>query len=197
MFSSRMSVRLLLCAISISALRLASGASDAEPHFHHGKLTPYEIGPPSILLSPSDESRLADGEAIMQAIVHEDGETRRLLMVKDVRAPADVIAGRLLDIDAYPRMVKGCDQTTTYEVAESEQTGRKEIKTKYKIHAMHMKFTCACHRHSLQWRPHTRVFCSCPHSCASMPDPSLGPLPLRRFYEAHLGSGEAVHGLQP
>jgi len=121
----------------------ADFASADLPHPHSGKLTPYEIGKPSIRLSAEDEAQLAAGQALMQAIVQEDGETRRLLMVKDVRAPPDVITSRILDLDAYPRMVKGCDRTATYETSETAHGRAKlqTIKTRYDIHAMHMKFT--------------------------------------------------------
>lgn len=145
--AERMSLRLALFALVHAGSAVAKAVADARaPHFHDGKMTPYEIGPPSILLSPADESRLAEGEALMQAIVQEDGVSRRLIMVKDIKAPPEVITGRLLDIDAYPRMIKGCDQTATYETTEDPTTGRLTIKTKYNIHALHMKFTCAPRR---------------------------------------------------
>ena len=45
------------------------------------------------------------------------GVARRLVMIKDVKAPADIITSRILDLEAYPRMVKGCDYTQNYEVS--------------------------------------------------------------------------------
>lgn len=82
----------------------------------------------------------------MQAIVQEDGETRRLLMVKDVHAPPDIITSRILDLENYPRMVKGCDSLATYETSETAHergSTLQTIKARYDIHAMHTKFTCA------------------------------------------------------
>ena len=127
---------LLLCSVA--------GTAAHDPrmrHFHRGKLPPYEIGPPSILLSHGDEQRLLAGEALMQAIVQEDGVARRLIMVKDVRAPPSVITRKILDIDAYPAMVKGVDRTATYSMSEDASTGLRTIKTRYDISALHVKFT--------------------------------------------------------
>ena len=127
---------LLLCSVA--------GTAAHDPrmrHFHRGKLPPYEIGPPSILLSHGDEQRLLAGEALMQAIVQEDGVARRLIMVKDVRAPPSVITRKILDIDAYPAMVKGVDSTATYSMSEDASTGLRTIKTRYDISALHVKFT--------------------------------------------------------
>ena len=68
-------------------------ADEAVPHYHAGKLTPYKIGPPSILLSSQDESRLRSGRPVMQAVVADDDESRRLIMVQDIPAPASVVLG--------------------------------------------------------------------------------------------------------
>ena len=49
---------------------------------------------PSILLSPRDEEKLAMGEALMQAVVREDGISRRLIMVRDIKAPDAIVSDR-------------------------------------------------------------------------------------------------------
>ena len=85
-----------VAALVLAALGGARGASADQPHYHTGKLSPYEIGPPSILLSTGDEEKLAAGEALMQATLRADGQSRRLLMVKDVHAPDDIIISRIL-----------------------------------------------------------------------------------------------------
>ena len=92
----------------------------------------YEIGPPSIKLTAAEEQTLRDGGTVQQAIMIDlasgmatgsaaDADhsshgprARRLLMVKDVAAPQSIIADRLLDYEAYPRMVKGCDKIEPY-----------------------------------------------------------------------------------
>ena len=130
----------------IVLVEAVAGANERMRHYHTGTLPPYEIGPPSMVkLTPDDEAKLQEGQAIMQAMVlnRNDG-TRRLLMVKDIKAPVSVITDRLLDYDAYPRMVKGCDALSTYETGEVSRPGRvplKVMKAEYRIHALHMHFT--------------------------------------------------------
>ena len=126
-------MRFAICCLVVSVFTPVLASDASQPHYHTGKLVPYEIGPPSILLSHGDEDRLQAGETLMQAIVNEDGVSRRLVMVKDVQAPPDIITQTILDIDAYPRMIKGCDSTSTYEYSESQETGLKTIRTKYEI----------------------------------------------------------------
>ena len=62
-----------LAVLAASVLAAARAASDSMPHYHHGRFMPYEIGPPSVLLSAADEERLAEGEPITQAFVNADG----------------------------------------------------------------------------------------------------------------------------
>lgn len=145
-------------------LRVSStGRHDANlPHYHRGVLPRYEIGPPTIKLTASDEETLRSGGTIQQAILIDlvSGEAagsadegdhsakgpqaRRLLMVKDVAAPQSIIADRLLDYASYPRMVKGCDKLEQYDKYDTARPGRKPLqvmKAKYNIHALHMRFT--------------------------------------------------------
>ena len=86
----RTRTRVVLLVIAGGPLAVANAASDSMPHFHLGKFSPYEIGPPSVLLSAADEEKLGLGEPITQAYVNSDGHSRRLLMVKDINAPVDV-----------------------------------------------------------------------------------------------------------
>ena len=72
---------------------IVHAASDSQPHYHRGKLTPYQIGPPSLLLSGRDEEKLRAGRPVMQALVAEDGLTRRLIMVQDIPVPSSVVLG--------------------------------------------------------------------------------------------------------
>eukprot|EP00967_Tisochrysis_lutea_P153205 scaffold301845_cov27-Tisochrysis_lutea.AAC.2 len=95
----------------------ASLSSDAHsPHPHSGKLSPYLLGPPTLLLSASDEESLSCGSTVVRALLtpqppsadeRREGGTRRLLMVRDVAAPKSVVMARINDFEAYPRMVKG------------------------------------------------------------------------------------------
>jgi hypothetical protein len=76
----------------ISALIFSLAASESERHYHGGKLKPYEIGPPSVLLSAADETRLRGGRAVLQTVAAEDG-TRRMIMVQDIQAPSNIVLG--------------------------------------------------------------------------------------------------------
>ena len=70
---------------------LALSAAEDMPHYHNGKLTRYDIGPPSVLLSHSDENRLRSGKPVMQSLETGVAGARRLLMVQDIPAPANVV----------------------------------------------------------------------------------------------------------
>ncbi len=58
----------LVLLTALSLVPTAAPATPDQPHYHRGKLSPYEIGPPSILLSRHDEERLAAGETLMQVL---------------------------------------------------------------------------------------------------------------------------------
>ena len=118
-------------------------ANEAQQHYHQGKLRPYELGPPSILLTQADEEKLGRGETLMQALVKDerDPTDRRLLMVRDIAAPADIILSRVNDLEAYPRMIKGCDECSVYSRVVHEESGLEVSKAKYKIHALHIKLS--------------------------------------------------------
>ena len=45
-------------------------------------------------------------------------------MVRDVDAPSEVIWSRILDFEAYPRMIKGCDDCRVYA---TEQTDGQQV----------------------------------------------------------------------
>ena len=95
-------------------LASALAADDSVRHYHKGKLSKYELSPPSVMLSDGDEEQIRQGRAIMQVIIAPDGEERRLIMVRDVETPAWVVMDRILDFDAYPRMINGCDALSPY-----------------------------------------------------------------------------------
>lgn len=164
MMSSSRLVALVVLVIG-SWSDIVEGKANANlPHYHRGVLPRYEIGPPDLKLSASEAKRLQDGETIMQAIlidlqsgkavgsagssdadadVQGGKRARRLLMVKDICAPQSIITERLLDYEAYPRMVKGCDVLQPYARFETKRSGRQPLQTlkaKYSIHALHMRF---------------------------------------------------------
>ena len=42
-------------------------------------------------------------------------------MVRDVDAPSEVIWSRILDFEAYPRMIKGCDDCRVYATEQTAE----------------------------------------------------------------------------
>jgi len=114
-------------------------ASDESRHDHNGKLEPYALAPPELKLSKQEESDLAAGKSIMQIVETESAMSRRLLMVRDIQSPAYVVMDRILDLDAYDRMVKGVDRVRRYGSAKLRD-GTEEIRAVYDIHALHLKF---------------------------------------------------------
>lgn len=116
-------------------------ADDTVRHYHRGKLPKYSISPPSIMLSDGDEEQLAQGRALTQVVVTPNParreDDRRLIMVRDIETPAWVVMDRLLDFDAYPRMIKGCELLVPY--ADTEQGGVRTVKATYEIKVAHMK----------------------------------------------------------
>lgn len=79
--------------LALCGFRAAGAASDSLPHYHTGRLTPYKIEAPNLLLSAADERALQAGKPVMQALVADDGETRRMVMVQDIPAPSSVVLG--------------------------------------------------------------------------------------------------------
>jgi len=124
----------MLPALLVTA---ALAASESQKHYHQGKLARYDIGSPSLLLSASDEARLRSGRAVQQALDSDDGASRRLIMVQDIKAPCAVVLGRIVDFENYPRMVSGVNSLATY--ATDTKDGVTITKSFYEISAVHLK----------------------------------------------------------
>jgi len=122
----------------LAGIGCVAAASESEPHFHSGKLMQYEIGPPSVLLSTSDEAKLRSGKAIMQAVETDVAGSRRLLMVQDIPAPSNIVMSRIMDFEKYDQMVDGVDSCVNY--VSTQEAGRQVIKSTYDISVLHMKF---------------------------------------------------------
>lgn len=125
-------------AALIGGTGIVNAATADEPHYHQGKLTPYAIGPPSVMLTADDEDKLESGKALMQAIVGGDGATRRMVMVRNIPVPAAIVMDRIMDIENYETMVKGVDRVKAY--SDIEEDGVRTLKCSYEIHALHMHF---------------------------------------------------------
>mmetsp|Transcript_58517 Transcript_58517/g.96577 ORF Transcript_58517/g.96577 Transcript_58517/m.96577 type:complete len:303 (+) Transcript_58517:47-955(+) len=124
-----------LMAVSLMA---AAGESESERHYHDGLLTKYELGPPSILISQSDEVKLRTGKAVMQAVSADTIGTQRMVMVQDVRAPSNIVMRRIIDLERYPVMVDGVNSCVNY--ATSQENGVQTVSSKYDISALHLRF---------------------------------------------------------
>ena len=131
----QMMMRLVFAAWMVAGCR---AASESQHHYHTGKLTRYEIGPPSVLLSASDESRLRAGRPVMQAVVADDGVSRRMIMVQNIPAPSSVVLGRIMDLNKYDQMVSGVDSNVIY--ASTNAGSVQSVKSTYEISALNMKF---------------------------------------------------------
>ena len=83
---------MLRWVVAAASLGSAAGASESEPHYHDGKLIPYGIGPPAVLLSDADKAKLRSGKPVMQVLADEMG-ARRLVMVQDIAAPPQIVFG--------------------------------------------------------------------------------------------------------
>jgi len=134
--------RLMACSMLVAS---AFAWSDSQKHYHNGKLAKYDIGAPSLLLSSSDEARLRSGRPVQQALDSDDGASRRLIMVQDIKAPTSVVLGRIIDLDNYPKMVSGCNSLETYGVDTKD--GITTYKSKYEISAVHLKLTYFVEQH--------------------------------------------------
>jgi len=116
--SSRLRYRVgTACAVVLLALVGVGGSLRAEPHPHHGVLTPFEGRPPKLTLDAKDLATLDAGGVVRKRIdSNSDGaEGGRGMVVQDIDAPPDVVWDRILDFDAYPRMVDDVHSLDVYE----------------------------------------------------------------------------------
>mmetsp|Transcript_36319 Transcript_36319/g.77440 ORF Transcript_36319/g.77440 Transcript_36319/m.77440 type:complete len:282 (-) Transcript_36319:94-939(-) len=130
---ARTSLSLLLLGAQCIA-----AANEDEPHYHNGKLAQYDIGPPSVLLSTSDEAKLRTGKPIMQAVQTDIAGSRRMVMVQEIAAPSNIVMGRIMDLEKYDRMVDGVDSVVNY--VSAQEGNRHIVKSTYDISVLHMKF---------------------------------------------------------
>ena len=70
-----------------------STRTQSQKHYHGGSLQKYDVGPPALMLSASDESRLRSGRSVLQTITSEDGASQRMIMVQDIQVPSQIVLG--------------------------------------------------------------------------------------------------------
>jgi hypothetical protein len=106
---------------------LCVATSQAYPHPHRGKLRPFAVGLPSIRLDGAALSVLKQGEpyyTTFKTVAAHDGNSNerqedddvvRTMVVQDIHAPSDVVWDRILDFDAYSKMVPKTVESSIYK----------------------------------------------------------------------------------
>ncbi|MCA9491084.1 MAG: SRPBCC family protein [Myxococcales bacterium] len=102
----------------VSLLGPTAGAASAdEPHPHQGVIAAYDGAPPMPELSAEDLAKLEAGDPVRKQVQTGTGSDAagRGVAIQDIHADPDVVWGRILDFDAYPRMVDNVKSTSVYE----------------------------------------------------------------------------------
>ncbi len=114
----------------------ALGVADpSKPHPHRGVLDKYERVHPSkygLTLKGVGEDELRSGKPLLRDIKLPNGY-QRATSVQDVPAPPEVVWDRIMDLEAYPRMVEGVTACSIYRRSKSGRT--QEVYAKYKAGA--------------------------------------------------------------
>lgn len=118
--------RLALVALAMAYLLLGA---IAEPHPHTGKIAPFKSGDPGVKLDNRALNILNSGKQYQTQI--QSGTSGRGMVVQDVKAPVDVVWGRILDFDNYDKMVPRTYESKIYQ-REKTRHGEK-ICVKMKI----------------------------------------------------------------
>lgn len=102
-------MRVLIVSIAL----LVAAAALAAAHPHQGVLARYAGTPPKLALSADDTAKLRGGDSILKQLEGEGGG--RGMAVQDIAAPTDVVWGRILAFDDYPKMIKNVKEIEVYE----------------------------------------------------------------------------------
>lgn len=126
---ARQTILLLLQAVTLTV------ASDASrPHPHQGILSKYERKHPSEygLTMRGISGKQLRTKTICRMLRLPNGY-KRCTAIREVKAPADLIFSRILDLGAYPRMIAGVKRCDVYHRKLSSLTGAKTICAKYRV----------------------------------------------------------------
>lgn len=108
----------------------------AEPHPHNGVVKPFASGDPGVSLNRHALAILKSGKPY-QTQTQKNGNSAaaagRGLVVQDVLAPVDVVWSRILDFDAYPKMVPKTVDSQTYKVENNVGGKKKRIFVRMKV----------------------------------------------------------------
>ena len=102
----------------------------SEAHPHQGVVTPFASGDPGVKLNGAALSTLRAGKPHKTQIESDSGG--RGLVVQDVQAPPDVVWGRILDFNAYPKMVPKTAESQIYK-KENLRKGQQRIWVRMKV----------------------------------------------------------------
>jgi ribosome-associated toxin RatA of RatAB toxin-antitoxin module len=104
--------------------------SIAEAHPHTGKVTPFQAGDPKVKLNGSALKTLSSGKPYSTQVQSTEGG--RGIVVQDVKAPTDVVWGKILDFDRYDKMVPKTTESQIYKT-ENLRHGQKHIWVRMKV----------------------------------------------------------------
>ena len=102
-----------IAVILVLLVNLSAQAADPlKPHPHQGIVPPFDGAPPRVTLSEEEEARLGRGEAVLTTLEEKSGG--RGTAVRDVKAPPEVVWGRIGAFDQYPDMVPRMTESEVY-----------------------------------------------------------------------------------
>jgi Polyketide cyclase / dehydrase and lipid transport len=111
----------------------------SKPHPHTGVVKPFASGDPGVKLDRDALAILKSGKPFKIQV--QDGSAGRGMVVQDVQAPVETVWGRILDFDAYPKMVPKTVECATYKT-DTLRGGKRRIFVRMKIGfpALQLKF---------------------------------------------------------
>lgn len=123
-------------ALAVVFLTPVAGDDPARPHAHQGIFRRYKIGPPNVAgLQQSTVKYLPKIESAvipLRVAPESPKGSMRCTSIQDVRAPASVVWGLLLDYPNYPKFVKGMSKCKPYSRRRT-MTGGSVVSAKYTV----------------------------------------------------------------
>jgi ribosome-associated toxin RatA of RatAB toxin-antitoxin module len=112
---------------------------NSKPHPHTGVVKPFASGDPGVKLDRDALAILKSGKPFKFQV--QDGSAGRGMVVQDVKAPVETVWGRILDFDAYPKMVPKTVESVVYKT-DTLRGGKQRIFVRMKIGfpALQLKF---------------------------------------------------------
>lgn len=103
-----------ICVFTCLANRLAGGSDASLPHFHTGRLTPFDGKKIELNLEPDEEAKLiSDGFVVRKTITGSGG---RGIVVQDINASVEACIRVIKDVDRYTGLVPHVLAADVYDV---------------------------------------------------------------------------------